>query len=171
MFQFRFSTFVFSEPNIEPLFSFRRFFQSLTKPRRFQICRFYFDFSQWKIHVIYLVKNIQECFVKTLYSALSGILVIPVNITYLVLKRSDNPGHNVSELYNILVQFRFTKSKTKLNIKYRKLSIRVASRVAERLKTQDLKGNQKILEKSQIWVSTQPTVQSPFKNLDFANSS
>ena len=31
--------------------------------------------------------------------------------------------------------------------------------------------NQEILEKSQIWVGTQPSAQSPFKNLDFANTS
>ena len=30
--------------------------------------------------------------------------------------------------------------------------------------------NQKLLEKSEIWVNTQPSDQSPFKNLDFANS-
>ena len=52
---------------------------------------------------------------------------------------SYNPGHNVLELYNILVQIRFTTSKRKLDIQYSKLGIRVASRVAERLKTQDLR--------------------------------
>ena len=39
------------------------------------------------------------------------------------------------ELYNVLVQIRLTTSKTKRDIKYIKLGIRVASRVAERLKT------------------------------------
>ena len=48
---------------------------------------------------------------------------------------SNNPGHNILELYNILLQIRFTTSKTKFDIQYRKLGIRVASRVAERLKT------------------------------------
>ena len=31
-------------------------------------------------------------------------------------KFSDNPGHNILELYNILVQIRFITSKTKLDI-------------------------------------------------------
>ena len=46
-----------------------------------------------------------------------------------------NPGHNVLELYNILIRVRFPTSKTKLDIQYRKLGIRVASRVPERVKT------------------------------------
>ena len=50
-----------------------------------------------------------------------------------------NPGHNILELYNILVKIRFTSSKTKLDIQYSKLGTRVTSRVAERLKTQDLR--------------------------------
>ena len=49
-----------------------------------------------------------------------------------------NPGHNILELY-ILMQIRFTTSKTKLYIQYRKLGIRVASRVAERLASWDLR--------------------------------
>ena len=47
----------------------------------------------------------------------------------------DNPGYNILELYNILVHIRFTANKTKLDIKYSKLGIRVASRVAEQVKT------------------------------------
>ena len=54
-------------------------------------------------------------------------------------KFSDNTGHNILELYNILVQIRFTTSKRKLDIQYRKLGIRVALRVAEWLNTQDLR--------------------------------
>ena len=49
-----------------------------------------------------------------------------------------NNGHNILELYNILVQIQFTTSKRKLDIQYSKLCIRVASRVAERRKTQGL---------------------------------
>ena len=48
-----------------------------------------------------------------------------------------NPGHNILELYNILVQIRFTTSNKKLDIQYSELGIRVASRNAERFKTQD----------------------------------
>ena len=41
-----------------------------------------------------------------------------------------NIGHNVLELYNVLVQIRFTTSKTKRDIQYSKLGIRVTLRVA-----------------------------------------
>ena len=50
-------------------------------------------------------------------------------------QRDCNLGHNILELYNVLVQIRLTTSKTKRDIEYSKLGIRVASRVAERLKT------------------------------------
>ena len=50
-------------------------------------------------------------------------------------QKSYNPGHNISELYNILVRVRFTTSKTKRDIQYSKLIIRVA----ERLKTLNLR--------------------------------
>ena len=56
-----------------------------------------------------------------------------------------NPGHNILELYNILVKIRFTRSKTKLDIYYSKLGTQVASQVAEQFKT---------LGKPQIWVDT-----------------
>ena len=45
-----------------------------------------------------------------------------------------NLGHNILEPYNVLVQIRLTTSKTKRAIQYSKLGVRVASRVAERLK-------------------------------------
>ena len=46
-----------------------------------------------------------------------------------------NLGHNILELYNVLVQTQLTTSKTKRDIYYSKLDMRVASGVAERLKT------------------------------------
>ena len=46
-----------------------------------------------------------------------------------------NHGHNILELFNVLIQTRLTTSKSKCDIEYSKLGIRVASRVAERLKT------------------------------------
>ena len=46
-----------------------------------------------------------------------------------------NLGQNILEFYNLLVQIRLTTSKTKRNIQYSKLGVRVASGVAERLKT------------------------------------
>ena len=49
--------------------------------------------------------------------------------------KTRNPGHNILVLYNSLVEIQFNTSKTKLDILYSKLGIRVASRVPERLKT------------------------------------
>ena len=54
-------------------------------------------------------------------------------------KMNYNPGHNILELYNVLVQIRFTTSERKLEVQYSKLVIRVASRVAERPKTYDFR--------------------------------
>ena len=51
-------------------------------------------------------------------------------------QQTYNAGHNILEHFNIFVQFQFTTNKTKLDIYYSKLDIRVASRVTERLKTQ-----------------------------------
>ena len=48
------------------------------------------------------------------------------------------PHYNIFELY-VLVQARFTTSKTKLEIQYDKLDIRVFSRVNEQLNIQDLR--------------------------------
>ena len=42
-----------------------------------------------------------------------------------------NLGHNILEFYNVLIQIRLTKSNTKRDIQYFKVSIGVASRVAE----------------------------------------
>ena len=44
-------------------------------------------------------------------------------------KFSDNLGHNILGLYNVLVQIRLTTSKTKHDIYYSKLGIRVAERL------------------------------------------
>ena len=49
------------------------------------------------------------------------------------------PHYNIFELYNVLVQVRFTTSKTKLEIQYDKLDIRVVSRVNEQLNIEDLR--------------------------------
>ena len=54
-------------------------------------------------------------------------------------KFSDNPGHNILELYNILVLIKFTTSKTKLDIQYSRLGIPVASRLAKQLKRQNFR--------------------------------
>ena len=55
------------------------------------------------------------------------------------LHKIYNLGHNNLELYKVLVQVRLATSKTKGDIWYRKLGIGAASRVAELLKTEDLR--------------------------------
>ena len=65
-------------------------------------------------------------------------------------KFSNNLGHNILELYNALVQIRFATSKTKLDIEYNKLGIRVASRVAKQLKTQNLRKLENIVKISSL---------------------
>ena len=45
-----------------------------------------------------------------------------------------NPGHNILELYNVLLEVRVATSKTKHDIHYNKVGARVTSRVAERIK-------------------------------------
>ena len=52
-----------------------------------------------------------------------------------ISSKNYNHGHNILELYNLLIQTRLTTSKIKCDIQYSKVGIRVASRVAERLKT------------------------------------
>ena len=106
-------------------------------------------------------------------SLMTRVPIIQRPLYFFMKELSYNPGHNSLELYNILLQIRFTTSKTKSDIQYSKLCIRVASRVAERFKTQNIRilGNQEILKKCQIWVDTEPSAQSPCKSLDFANSS
>ena len=46
-----------------------------------------------------------------------------------------NPFHNILECYKVLVQVRFTTSKTGLSMEYNKFYIRLASPAAERLMT------------------------------------
>ena len=64
---------------------------------------------------------------------------------------SDNPGHNILELFNNLIQIRVATSKVKLDIQYNKLGTQFVSQDAERLKIEFLR-NQKIFEKCQIQV-------------------
>ena len=52
--------------------------------------------------------------------------------------KTYNPGHKTMKQFKILVQVLFTTSKVVHDICYRKNCLRVASRVAERLKTQNL---------------------------------
>ena len=63
-------------------------------------------------------------------------------------KFSDNFAHNILELYNVSVQIWSTTNKTKCDIHYSTLGIRVTSRVVERLKTKLslLQGEKKHIE-------------------------
>ena len=54
-------------------------------------------------------------------------------------KFSDNPGHNILELYNVLVKVRSPKAKTEFHIQCKEHGIRVASQVTEPLETQLLR--------------------------------
>ena len=78
---------------------------------------------------------------------------------------SDNPGHNILELYKILVQVRFTTSISSIaNLVYD-----LAHELPNDLRLKILR-NQEILEKSQIWEETKPSAQFLFKKFDFDNS-
>ena len=57
-----------------------------------------------------------------------------------------NPGHNILELYNVLVQVRFATSKMKIDIWYNKFGLRVASRLQNNFSR--ILGKKEILEKS-----------------------
>ena len=63
----------------------------------------------------------------------------PVKAPYvsvcLTIEQSDNPCHNILELYKFLVKIRFATRKTKLDILYSKLGIQVPSQVVECLNT------------------------------------
>ena len=50
-----------------------------------------------------------------------------------------NLGQNIWRVFHFLVQVFFTTSETELDYYHQKVSVRVASRIAERLKTQDLR--------------------------------
>ena len=53
-------------------------------------------------------------------------------------KRLYNLGQNIWRLFHFLAQFLFTTNETELGYYHQKVNVRVASRVAERLKTYDL---------------------------------
>ena len=46
-----------------------------------------------------------------------------------------NRGQNIWRLFHVLAHFLYTTGETELDYYYQKVSVRVASRVAERLKT------------------------------------
>ena len=60
------------------------------------------------------------------------------------LLHNYNPGHNILELYNILVEIRFTTSKTKLDIQYSKLDKELPYELSNDLRLRKLGSIQKI---------------------------
>ena len=84
-------------------------------------------------------------------------------------KFSDNLGHNILELCNVLVKIRLTTSKTKRGIQCN-LVYELPHDLPHDLRLRIL-GNKEMLGKSQIYVETQPSAQSPFQKLKFGNSS
>ena len=86
-------------------------------------------------------------------------------------KKTYNPGHNIFEIYNVLVQIPVATSKAKLDMQYNKLGVQVAPRVAERLKTWDLRklGNIGKILNSGGHIAHCPDI--PFQKLNFGNSS
>ena len=75
-----------------------------------------------------------------------------MHIIFLLAFTCYNPDHNILELYNILIKVRFT-------IKKRKLDIYTITNLLYEMPN-DLRlrilGDQKILEKTQIWINTCP---------------
>ena len=68
-------------------------------------------------------------FILVLMLCLSNVLCLSrrLRLKREYVQAKCNPGHNILELYNTLVQIQFTTSKTKLDIKYSKFGIQVAS--------------------------------------------
>ena len=99
-----------------------------------------------------------------IFSQTSRQFTIAMNLYF----NNYNPGHNIFELYNVLVQVRLATSKPKLDILYKKLGIRVALRVAKRLNIENLR-KLRILKNSQIWVdSPVPSIPCRNKTLEIA---
>ena len=87
-----------------------------------------------------IVENGKYPEVKTCGSINYGQMVLLyVRICVDPLGWTHNPGHNILALFNNLADILIPTSKTILDIQYSKRGIRVASRVAKRLKTQDLR--------------------------------
>ena len=85
---------------------------------------------------------------------------------------SYNLGHNILQFYNVLIQIRLTTSKAKRDIQYCKLGMRVASRVAKRRMTQDLRKKGNIRKISNLGGDiVEPNAQSPLHKTNSGNSS
>ena len=76
-----------------------------------------------------------------------------------------NPGQNIQRLFHFLAQFLFTTSEMELNYYHQKVNVRVAPRVAERLKTWNLRklGNFKKIPEILGFDGKYPAVQPKAK--------
>ena len=91
-----------------------------------------------------------------------------LNTAFKCIFRFCNPRQNILELYSVLVHVRFATSKAKLDIWNNKLGTRVASRVAERLKTEDIR---KLGNIRKISILGGDIAHSPLKKLGLVNRS
>ena len=137
---------------------------------------YWYNYKSWhlnqqkrKKHLRSSDQTLRLVTLKATIQQLMDLVIKKIEFLYLVIL-FYNPGHNILELYNILLQIRFTTSKRKFDIQYSNLVHELPHELPNNLRLRIL-GNQKISEKYQIWVDTQPSVQSPCKNLNFANSS
>ena len=80
------------------------------------------------------IAECHECFERSCSFFILWCMLYPYVMLVFLLLSSYNLGHNILKLYDVLVQTQLTTSKTKLDMYYSKLGIRVASRVPERLK-------------------------------------
>ena len=71
----------------------------------------------------------------------------------------NNLGQNICRLFHFLAKFFFTTNETELDYYHQKLNVRVASRVSERLKNQEI--SRKILIYLDLMTGTQPATQKP----------
>ena len=78
-----------------------------------------------------------------MYPIGSNILCAPVSFDAHTFLWIHNLGHNILALFSNLARVRIATSKTIHDIQYNKLDTRVALRVAERLKTQEIRRYQK----------------------------
>ena len=79
-------------------------------------------------------------------------VVTPTFILNVSMQEKHYPDHNILELYNVLLQLQLATSKMKINL---------VSELPDELPN----------EKRQIWMKTEPSVQSPSQKLNFNNSS
>ena len=64
---------------------------------------------------------------------------VDITIEFCIFELVYNLGHNILELYDVLVQVQSATSKATHDVYYNKLGIRNNPRVTERLKTLDLR--------------------------------